>query len=596
VRRYRRLARYPLRQWRSLLLIIVATLGFSATAALQPLPMKLLVDDALGDGTPPAWVTSMVEVFTDMRPAALVVGAALASLVLVVLNSALNVALSWGWTSAGQRMVYDLASDLFVKLQRLSLRFHARRDVGDNLSRLTGDTYAVYTLTQALLVSPVQQTLTLGAIAYAAWLLDPQLALISFAAAPVLALSARFFGTRLKRRATAERVARAALVSFVQQTLRAIPIVQAFQGERRNRRRYEELGGRVVRGVQGSVSAQLSFTQLNGVIAALGSAVVIFVGINRVLDGTLTVGTLLVFVAYLRVIQGSAEHLLELYGQLRAAQASVDRVFEVLDSGDEVLDRPGAVELVERPAGDVRIERVTFGYEAGSPVIRDVTVSALPGQVVALVGRSGAGKSTLLSLVSRLFDPWSGRVTLDGVDLRALQVDAVRANVAVVLQEPFLLPLSIAENIAYGRPGATPEEIVDAATAAQAHGFITRLPDGYDTMVGELGATLSGGERQRIAIARALLRDAPVLVLDEPTSALDAATEASLMLALERLMEGRTTFVIAHRLSTVRRADRIVVLDGGRVVQSGRHEDLLHEVGPYRDLHDLQVGRRGALT
>jgi ATP-binding cassette, subfamily B, bacterial len=594
--RYRRLARYPLRQWRSLLLIVVATLGFSVTAALQPLPMKLLVDDALGGGTPPGWVRTVIGWAAEPTPGAVLVAAAVASLLLLLLNSALTVAVSWGWTAAGQRMVYDLASDLFAKLQRLSLRFHARRDVGDSLSRLAGDTYAVYSLTSALMVSPLRQVLTLGAVGYTAWILDPQLTLIALAAAPALAVSARAFGHRLQRRATREREARARVASFVQQTLRAMPVVHAFQGEGRNRRRFRELADDMVGATQSAVAGHAAFTQVNAVVTAVGTALVVFVGIERVLDGSLSVGTLLVFVAYLRTLEQSVRELLDTYAEFRAAQASVDRVFEVLEARDEITDRDGAWELTARPVGHVRLERVTFGYEPGRPVVQDVTLDARPGEVVALVGRSGAGKSTLLSLVSRLFDPWSGRVTLDGDDLRALRLDSVREYVAVVLQEPFLLPLSVAENIAYGRPGATAEEIVTAATAAQADEFIRRLPSSYDTVIGEMGATLSGGERQRIAIARALLKDAPVLVLDEPTSALDTATEAKLLGALQRLMAGRTTFVIAHRLSTIRRADRIIVLDDGRVVESGSHEELLRARGSYQRLYEMQVGLGAGIT
>jgi ATP-binding cassette subfamily B protein/subfamily B ATP-binding cassette protein MsbA len=280
-----------------------------------------------------------------------------------------------------------------------------------------------------------------------------------------------------------------------------------------------------------------------------------------------------------------------IYGSLQEIGASVDRVLELLDAEPEVKDRPGAVAL-PGVRGHVRLEGVTFGYEPGRPVLCDVSLEVLPGQTVAVVGATGAGKTTLVSLVARFFDPWAGRVTLDGHDLRDVRLRSLRDQVSLVLQEPFLFPFSIAENIAYGRPGASRAEVEAAARAANLHDFIARLPHGYETVVGERGATLSGGERQRLSIARALLKDAPVLILDEPTSALDAHTEQLLLGALRRLMEGRTTFIIAHRLSTVRDADRIVVLQDGQIAEAGTHAELLERAGVYARLYHTQAGSK----
>jgi ATP-binding cassette subfamily B protein/subfamily B ATP-binding cassette protein MsbA len=383
------------------------------------------------------------------------------------------------------------------------------------------------------------------------------------------------------------------MMVLAEQTLMAIPVVQAFGREEYEDRRFRSLSQQTLQAYLSSISSQVKFNAGVGAATAAGTAAMMFIGGMHVLQGSLSIGSLLVFLAYLASLYGPLATLAYVSGEFASASARARRVLEVLEAEDEVYDDPGAEPLPTKPqglGGHVSLEHVTFGYEPNRAVLKDVTLEARPGETVALVGPTGVGKSTLVSLIPRFFDPWEGRVLFDGKDVRQVRLASLRAHVSLVLQDPFLLPLTVAENIAYGRPGASREKVIEVAVAANADEFIRRLPQGYDTVIGERGATLSGGEKQRIAIARALLKDAPVLVLDEPTSALDAQTEADLLLALNRLKAGRTTLVIAHRLSTIRKADRIIVLENGKVVEEGTHKELLNARGLYYKFFKAQFG------
>jgi ATP-binding cassette, subfamily B, bacterial len=497
----------------------------------------------------------------------------------------------------GGRIRYALGADLLDHLQRLSVRFHGRARTGDLVRRVTSDSDCV----NHLLIGAVLPALTsLGSLATMfaiMWQLDPILALVAVGAMAPLGAVIKLTAPRMTQRTYEQQVLEGQMMALAEQTLSVLAVVQAFGREEHEDSRFAGLAGHTIHASLRALSSELQYKVGMDATTAAGTALVMGIGGFQVLQGSLTVGSLLVFLSYLASLHASLETLAYLGPGFASAAAGARRVFEVLDAAEEVRDAPGAKPLPSRPAGQrgrVRLEGVTFGYEPGRPVLHDVTLEARPGEVVALVGPTGAGKSSLVSLVPRFFDPWQGRVTFDGTDLRELQLASLRAQVAIVLQDPYLLPLTVAENIAYGRPDATREEIVAVAVAANADRFIRRLPEGYDTVIGERGVTLSGGEKQRLAIARALVKDAPVLILDEPTSALDAGTEALLLEGLQRLMVGRTTFIIAHRLSTLKQADRILVLHGGRTMEIGSPDELLAANGYYRRSFELQSARGAA--
>jgi ATP-binding cassette subfamily B protein/subfamily B ATP-binding cassette protein MsbA len=405
---------------------------------------------------------------------------------------------------------------------------------------------------------------------------------------PFLVVAIAVFGGPMKTRMRTRLDLEGRLIASVQQTLTAIPVVQAFTREELEHARFRRQAQATATAYQRATMADMWFKLAVGLVTTAGTAAVMGVGGLYALEGRVSVGTVLVFLSYLAALYTPLNTLTYTASTLQHARANAERVVEILDTPPDVRDAPDAGDV--RVHGHVVYDDVSFGYDVDRAILRHVSLEARPGEVVAIVGPTGAGKTTLMNLLLRFFDPSSGRITIDGHDLRALRVRGLREQIGVVLQEPFIFPLTIAENIGYGRPEAGRAEIEAAAAAANAAGFIEALPDGYDTLVGERGMTLSGGEKQRLAIARAFLKDAPVLVLDEPTSALDARTERLLLDALARLMAGRTTFIIAHRLSTIQAADRIVVLTDGAVVEQGRHAELLERGGLYATLYRAQFG------
>ena len=578
------LLRYARPHWRGLSLMLAATLLDVLLNLARPWPLALLIDNVIGTHPIPHVVTLLPG--ADSRHGLLAWVVAVEVLIFLAATVA-SMASNFFSLKLGQQMTWSLAEDLFRHLQRLSLLFHTKRAVGDLIERVTTDCYSIDTLVTGALFPMVQAFLSLVLMFVIMWSLEWRLTLLALGVVPLVIVAVRHFGRPMKERSREQRDSEGLMSAIVEQTLNAIPAVQAFTRERHQESSFRSHAERTVQAFVRASVAGMWFQLFTGLAITLGTAAVIYVGGTLALQGALTAGTIVVFVSYLGSLYEPIDALAQTAQTVQNAAAESDRVMEILEIEPAVADVPGARELPV--AGCVRYHEVSFGYEPGRPVLHSVSFSAEPGEVLAVVGPTGAGKTTLASLLVRFFDPWEGRITIGDADLRDFTLHSLRRQIALVLQDPFIFPLTIAENIALGRPEAPRGQVVAAAQAANADRFIECLPDGYDTLVGERGATLSGGEKQRLSIARAFLKDAPLLILDEPTSALDARTEGLLLGALERLMAGRITFVIAHRLSTIRGADEILVLDEGRIVERGSHDVLMSTSGLYASLYRQQM-------
>ena len=562
-----------------------------AIDVLLPWPLKLVIDHVLPDQALPAsarWIAGL--------PGAGSAGGLLAWLAGMLLLLALAVQLirlARGVLHAdvSARLRLALGALVFEQVQALSMAWHRRSRRGDLLRRVTADSACLATIVTEVLLPVFTAAIMLVALFAIMWRLDPALALVAAAVAAPMLIAMRALAPRMTDRAYAQQQAEGGLWAVTEQTLTALPLVQSFGGERAEQSRFDRTAAQTVHATLRNIATQLRYRIGIDGIEAVGIAAVMVVGGWHVLDGRLTVGTLVVFLSYLAALYAPLLSFAYMASTVASAAASARRVEQVLDADDRIADAPQALPLpAPRGGAALCFDGIVFGYETGRPVLRGVDLEVRAGEMLALVGASGAGKTTLAALVPRLHDPWRGRVSIDGHDLRDVTLASIREHVAVVLQDALILPISVADNIAYGRPSATRAEIESAACAARCDAFVDALPQGYDTVVGERGTTLSGGQRQRIAIARALLKDAPVLVMDEPTSALDTPTERDVLDALQTLTRGRTTIVIAHRLDTMLRADRIAVLDGGRIVETGTHDALLAAGGRYWALVGGQTG------
>jgi subfamily B ATP-binding cassette protein MsbA len=569
MRHYRRLLRY-LRPyvWPRGIAAVAAMLAFSAVESAVPFLAKYTFD----------------EVFTRQQIVALPF-AVIGVLGLAFVRGGLDFASRYLTDWIGQRVVTDLRNELTAHMQRLDLAFFNRQRAGQIVSRVTADVSLVRASVTDAVTSIFQDTTRLLGLVIVAVYMDWVLALLAVCLFPVAALPLRYFSWQLRQMSRRQQEAIGRLNALLHENVQGNRVVKAFGQEGYEQRRLREHDERLFRiFVRASRIRSLPITE---VLAGIAVAGIVWYGGASVIAGTRTQGAFVGFIITLFLLYEPFKKLVRTNYTIQQGLAGADRVFELLDTRPSVVDRPGARPLAGVREG-IEFQGVGFAYDAGDPVLRGIDLRIPVGQVVALVGVSGGGKSTLADLIPRFYDVSTGRITIDGVDVRDLTLRTLREHIAVVTQFTFLFNDTIRSNIAYGDLARPMDEIVAAARAANAHAFIEQLPQGYDTPIGDLGVRLSGGQRQRIAIARALLKNAPILILDEATSALDTESEGLVQEALDRLMANRTTLVVAHRLSTVRRADRIVVLVDGRIVESGTHEELLARGAEYRKLHELQ--------
>jgi ATP-binding cassette, subfamily B, bacterial len=567
-------------RWRLLwaLLQVFLITGFEL---LKPWPLQVVIDNVLGGKPFP------IAALASSPTGLLLLLACLAMVVVHFGAGALTLLHNYTTIRVGQSIVNDVRSAIYAHLQRLSLAFHGRQRVGDLLYRITADTFAFQSMIMNGALPILSAAVLLAGMLIVLFPMDSTLTLIALTVVPLLFALISGFNRKIVEVATDVRTTESRVYSLVQWTMASIKVVQAFTREEDEHRRFMGASRESLHATLRLYSWQTLYSAAVNVVIAAGTALVIYAGARAVISGRLSVGQLIVFISYLAQLYTPISQITQSWGLIAGARVGARRVFEILDTEADLADGSRSLPP-EGTRGAVAWSQVSFGYRRDSPVLTGIDLEVPAGARIALVGPTGVGKSTLLALLPRFFDPSEGIVKIDGVDVREYRLKSLRNQITMVLQPPLIFPMTVRDNIAYGRPGASDSEIEEAARLARIHDLIESLPEAYDTVIGESGVSLSEGEKQRVTIARALLRDASILILDEPTSALDVTTEALVMAGIERLMEGRTTFIIAHRLSTVQRCDKIVVLHGGGIAEQGTLSELLRRDGVFAEYYRTQ--------
>ena len=572
------------------ILIFIGLIGVAFEVA-KPLPIKIVIDNVLSGHPLPVFLQNWTGLTIPGDQRQLLVICILAIVIITISSAVISLVVSNLTVGLSQRLVYDLSIDLFSKLQRLSLSFYTKNKIGDLLQRVTGDAFVIYFLVAQIIIPAITSLICLVAMFYIMAKIDLTMALIAMAVVPLLGVSLAFFSKPMNDTTMSQYKTQGDLSAFLQQSLSSMKIIQAFAREKYMYGKLERHAWDFGKAFQTATKVSTRYNQLTTLITGLASAGLIGLGAYRGINGNLSAGDLYIFLGYITALYGPVNSLSTAIGTAIAISSRGKRIFEILDSDEVVKETPHALAL-HHAKGEVKFENVEFGYEDGSgnkkTVLQKINFHAKAGQIIAIVGSTGAGKTSLISMIARFYDPWQGRILIDGHDLRDVQVNSLRENISLVLQDPFLFPMTIRENIAFGNPKASFAEITEAAKGAQAHDFIMKLPLQYDTPISEMGASLSGGEKQRIALARAFLKKASILILDEPTSALDGLTEAKIFKRLSEVAKDKTVFLISHRLSTIKHADQIMTLKDGYVVETGTHENLIQQGTVYADLYKYQ--------
>jgi len=574
--------------WGTLSLAFLAAAAEALADVLQPWPIKIIIDGVVYGRTLSGWPGRVVSIFAGYSTNTTINAAVAAVLVFAVVGAVGSYWEKYLTTSVSQWVGHDLRLQLYQQIQRLSLAEHSESHKGDLMSRMTSDIGAIQDFINSALLGIVVNILTLAGMLAVMLHYNWRFTLLALSVAPALFAVVYVYTPRIKKASRAVKKKEGELLSNVSEVLSSIHVIQAFARENYEDRRFEWESRQNVEAGLAARSTKAKLSPVVEIIVALGTCLVLGYGARLAVAGRMDVGVLVAFLLYLGKMYKPMRDLSKMSDTITKASTGYERVQELLDVESRIRDRDDA-----RPAprftGLIEFDRVEFSYTKDTPALSNVSIRIEPGQVAALVGPSGAGKSTLASLIPRFYDPVSGSVRIDGVDVREYTLKSLRDQMSFVLQDTLLFRATIWDNIAYGRPDADPEDTIRAATLANAHDFIMELPHGYATMVGDRGMSLSGGQRQRIAIARAIVRNTPVLILDEPTAGLDAASEQAVVEALDRLMEGRTSIIIAHHLKSIRHADVIFVVDGSEIVEYGTHDELLGRGGVYAELHQLQA-------
>ena len=579
----RRMRRYGPR----LLAVITALLCSSVIEAAKPWPLKIVIDNVLrAQPLRSRWLSSFGRHQLLLSACAVLV-------LLYLIVGAINIVSNYVTISIGQRMVNDLRAQLFDHLQRLSLAFHRRREIGDLMVRIAYDTMSVQTISMNGLFQMLSAGAMLSAMFYVMIRMDAVLTLTALAIIPILFILIMSVSSTIDRLSTSARIKESRLYTVAHQALAAIHVVQAFTREAESYQQFVQSSSESLEQTLKVYVFQTIYAAGVSILIAAGTATVIYIGARHVLAGTLTIGDLIVFTTYLASLYQPVNQIFQTYGLVENAKVGLRRCLELLDIEPEISDRPNARPL-SQVRGEIEFEGVVFGYDSARPVLKGISFQAEAGETVAIVGPSGAGKTTMASLLMRFYEPQQGAIRIDRQDARAATLASVRSCIAMVLQPPLVLSTTVRANVALANPAASEREIRQAIESARLSNLVARLPRGLDEPVGQGGHILSEGEAQRLTIARALLKNAPILIMDEPTSALDAETESLIMAAVQTAMHGRTTIVIAHRLSTIQNADHILVLRDGRLVEQGSFSELLSHDGFFSYLYNLQTWSRHA--